>query len=146
MPNPSQQTVEKLNSFLRGEISAVETYRQALDAVKDPSARRQLLDCEQSHEARIQALRQRILGIGGTPSETGGAWAVFAKAVEGGAKLLGEKAAIQALEEGEDHGLNDYKQDRDALDADTRAFVDSELLPAQERTHGTLSSLKRMLH
>ena len=35
MATPNEEAVGKLNSFLRGEISAVETYRQALDKVTD---------------------------------------------------------------------------------------------------------------
>src|SRR5262249_33668929 len=37
MATPSDDVVGKLNSFLRGEISAVETYRQALDKITDPA-------------------------------------------------------------------------------------------------------------
>jgi hypothetical protein len=33
------QLVDQLNSFLRGEISAVETYRQAIEKVDDEHAR-----------------------------------------------------------------------------------------------------------
>jgi hypothetical protein len=65
--------------------------------------------------------------------------------VEGGAKLLGVKAAIAALEEGEDHGRDDYKRDMDKLEPDARAFVQQQLLPEQLRTHQTMSSLKRRL-
>jgi uncharacterized protein (TIGR02284 family) len=146
MQNPSEQSVDKLNSLLRGEISAVETYRQALTSVKTPQLLEQLRNVEQSHTQRVSRLRARITQLGGTPSEGSGVWGAFAKTVEGSAKLLGEKAAIQALEEGEDHGLADYRREREALDPDTRRFVESELLPEQERTHGALSTLKRTLH
>ena len=39
MATPNEEVVGKLNSFLRGEISAVETYRQALDKITDPALR-----------------------------------------------------------------------------------------------------------
>lgn len=146
MATPSQQTIETLNSLLRGEISAVETYKQALEAVESPAARQKLQSCEQSHEKRVASIRQRIVQIGGEPSETGGAWTAFAKMVEGGAKTLGEKAAITALEQGEDMGLSDYRKGREALDGETRAFVEKELLPAQEMTHSALSQLKHTMN
>ena len=57
MATPNEDVVGKLNSFLRGEISAVETYRQALDRVTDPAIRSQLQNCEQDHEQRIELLR-----------------------------------------------------------------------------------------
>ena len=46
----TQADVETLNSFLRGEISAVETYRQAIDHVSDERIRSQLEDCLHDHE------------------------------------------------------------------------------------------------
>lgn len=69
----------------------------------------------------------------------------FAKAVEAGAKAFGEKAAIAALEEGEDHGRNDYRRDIDKLDAATRQVVQERVMPEQQRTHDTLSALKKTL-
>ena len=67
-------------------------------------------------------------------------------AVEGSAKVLGEKAAISALEEGEDHGLKLYRDDIGKLDASARTVIETEVLPAQERTHKSLSTLKHSLH
>jgi bacterioferritin (cytochrome b1) len=143
---PNEDVLGKLNSFLRGEISAVETYRQALDKVTDPAVRSQLQDCEQDHEQRAELLRERITSLGGKPDQGSGAWGVWAKLVQGGGNLLGEKTAIQALEEGEDHGLNDYRRDLDELDGETRSWVESNILPKAERTHGAVSTLKRTVH
>jgi uncharacterized protein (TIGR02284 family) len=138
--------VETLNSFLRGEISAVETYRQALDRISDDRLRPQLEVCQRDHEARVAALRERIEKLGGTPAEGSGPWGAFTKLIEGGATALGEKAALQALEEGEDHGLSDYQRDVEQVHGEARRFVRTELLPAQKRTHDRLSRLKRTLH
>jgi uncharacterized protein (TIGR02284 family) len=138
-------SVSVLNSFLRGEISAVETYRQALDKVEAAPLRTQLQECMQSHARRVDVLRQQIQSLGGTPSDGSGVWGAFAKAVEGGAKAFGEKAAIAALEEGEDHGRNEYRQELEKLDDSSRAFVQSRIMPEQERTHSTLSQMKRGL-
>jgi demethoxyubiquinone hydroxylase (CLK1/Coq7/Cat5 family) len=138
--------VETLNSFLRGEISAVETYRQAIGRISDEALRTELEACQRDHEQRVTAIRERIEKLGGTPAESSGPWGTFAKAVEGGAALLGEKAAVQALEEGEDHGLADYERDVAQVHGEARRFVRMELLPAQKRTHKRLSQLKRTLH
>ncbi|HEX5749639.1 MAG TPA: DUF2383 domain-containing protein [Archangium sp.] len=138
--------VETLNSFLRGEISAVETYRQAIGHVSDERLRSQLEDCMHDHEHRVEALRERVEKLGGKPVEGSGIWGTFAKLVQGGADLLGEKSAIQALEEGEDHGLADYQRDMDKTHGEARRFVRMELLPSQKRTHERLSRLKKTLH
>lgn len=145
MSNVQEQSVDVLNSFLRGEISAVETYRQAIEKVKEPTVKTQLQDCLQSHAQRVSILTDQVRTLGGSPATTSGVWGAFAKAVEGGAKAFGDKAAIAALEEGEDHGKNDYKRDMDKLDASSRQLVQARVVPEQQRTHDAMSALKRGL-
>ena len=143
------RSVTRLNSLLRGEISAVETYRQAIEKVKIPTARNELAECEHSHELRVTKLKDRVVALGGKPSETSGAWGAFMKLVEGGATVLGDKAAIAALEEGEDRGVADYRnalKDVEEIDPESLSLIEQELLPAQMRTHRAMSSLKAALH
>jgi demethoxyubiquinone hydroxylase (CLK1/Coq7/Cat5 family) len=145
--NVSPETVVKvLNSFLRGEISAVETYRQALEELRSTPHVATIQDNLRSHEQRMDLLTREIQRRGGQPAEGSGMWGAFAKMVEGGAKALGPKAAIAALEEGEDHGRDDYQRDLDKLDPTTREFVQTRLLSEQLRTHNALSALKKSLH
>ncbi|HET8937480.1 MAG TPA: PA2169 family four-helix-bundle protein [Polyangiales bacterium] len=143
MAEAREQSVDVLNSFLRGEISAVETYRQALEKVERPQISTQLQDCMQSHKQRVTLLSDQIRALGGTPSTSSGVWGAFAKAVEASAKTFGEKAAIAALEEGEDHGRNDYRRDLEKLDATSRQVIESRVLPEQKRTHDAMSALKK---
>ncbi|HVU05775.1 MAG TPA: DUF2383 domain-containing protein, partial [Polyangiaceae bacterium] len=103
-------TVKHLNSFLRGELSAVETYRQAIGKLDGFPHRKTLEDCSRSHQQRATVLEQEILRRGGQPAKDSGIWGSFATLVEGGAAMLGNKAAISALEEGEDHGRDDYRR------------------------------------
>lgn len=141
-----EDSVDQLNSLLRGEISAVETYRMALDKLDRGShARGELETCIRSHEERVNVLRDKVRQLGGTPATSSGPWGVFARLVEGGARALGDKAAIAALEEGEDHGLKDYRSALDKLDPEGRQLVLSRLLPAQEDTHARMSAFKRRL-
>jgi hypothetical protein len=139
-------TIDALNGFLRGEISAVETYRQALEKLTNSPARAELQTCQRSHEERVDKLRQQIVRLGGQPSRESGPWGAFARLFEGGAKVFGERAAIAALEEGEDHGLRLYRDDIGKLDAASRALVEMDILPAQERTHRSMSALKHAGH
>src|SRR5438067_5028325 len=118
------QPIDQLNSFLRGEISAVETYRQALSKVNDTRARSELEQCHLSHQQRVDMLKMRITELGGEPAEGSGAWGAFAKAAEGGAAAMGEKTAIDVLEEGEDYGLKDYQKHLNDLDTASRSFVE----------------------
>ncbi len=141
----TEKSVTTLNSLLRGEISACETYSQALEKLRNLEARDVLEECLQSHERRVERLRQQILLLGGQPSKGSGPWGAFTKLFEGGAKALGPAAAIAALEEGEDHGLKEYRQSLNDLDASSRQVVEIDLLPAQVRSHQSLSTLKHNL-
>jgi uncharacterized protein (TIGR02284 family) len=134
--------IKHLNSLLRGERSAVETYQQCLDKLENTTPLTQQLSMlKSSHDSRVRKLSARIMQLGGQPDDSSGAWGTFAKAVEGSAKVFGQKAAISALEEGEDHGNKEYS-DLDDLTPSTRRFVEVELLPEQRRTHDTLSGIK----
>lgn len=142
----TKSSIEQLNSFLRGEISAVETYQMALEKVDDIStARDELLVNLKSHQDRVMMLQDAIEAAGGEPATGSGPWGAFAKVVEGGAKILGKKAAIAALEEGEDHGVKDYKIDVNDLEPEARMMLETKLRPAQQQTHDRLSALKHRM-
>jgi hypothetical protein len=143
----TDKSVDTLNSMLRGEISAVETYDQAIEKLEDdPSLAGQLRQCRSSHEQRVALLRDEISRRGGEPADGSGPWGSFAKLVEGGAKAFGKKAAIAALEEGEDHGLKQYRDDLPKLDGQTRSSLERKLMSEQEQTHRAMSTLKHTLH
>lgn len=143
-----KSSVDQLNSFLRGELSAVETYKLAIGKLDASSPARLELDaCMASHQERVAALREAIIACGGEPSEGSGPWGGFARAVESTAMVFGDKAAVAALEEGEDHGLKDYKEELDDTDLDMQAknILTARLLPAQQATHDRISALKHRL-
>lgn len=125
--------ISNLNSLLRGEISAVETYNQAIthlanEPVDDLIANR---DC---HHKRVTLLKSTIAQHGGTPDATSGLWGSLAKLVEQGAALISVKTVIAALEEGEDRGLAQYRKPGD-LDPSSIQLIHTVLLPRQLETH-----------
>jgi len=141
-----KSSITQLNQYLRGEISAVETYRMALDKLdKASTARSDLEACLQSHRERVMMLKDAIITAGGKPVERSGPWGMFAKVVEGGAGILGDEAAVAALEEGEAHGLTDYTADADDLDTAAHPLLAKRLMPEQQRTHARMSVLKKRL-
>lgn len=141
----TNKSVDQLNSFLRGEISAVETYKQALDKLKTSSNAPMLEQWKRSHESRVALLRDQITKLGGKPADSSGPWGSFTKLVEGGAAALGEKAAVAALEEGEDHGLRDYRSDVAKLEGEAKSLVMQKIIPEQQKTHDGVSMLKKQL-
>ncbi|MDZ4695907.1 MAG: DUF2383 domain-containing protein [Deltaproteobacteria bacterium] len=139
----TEKTIDTLNSLLRGEISAVETYDQAINKVDSSGGAAGLLQrCRQSHDMRASRLREAVVARGGHPAEGSGAWGAFAKLMEGGATVLGVDSAVSLLEEGEDHGLKEYRTSLKTLDAEGQALVAEELLPEQTHTHEVLRLLK----
>lgn len=137
-----ENSLIQLEALCRGELAAVETYNTALSSASLGHFRSQLLQCQRSHQNRVHLLGWRIHLLGGTPPESSGAWGIFATALEGAAAIIGERAAIATLEEGEDHGLNEYQSRLAELDVDTRDFIVARVLPAQNETHGIARTLK----
>ncbi len=143
--NMSSKSLAMLNSFLRGELSAVGTYKQALSRLSSSVHAQKLTDALNSHMRRVEALKQHIRQDGGDPSDSSGVWGAFAKLYEGGAAMFGEKAAINALESGEDHGIDDFKRGLHKLAPMCLEFMQREILPEQERTHRMIADLKHSL-
>jgi bacterioferritin (cytochrome b1) len=139
----NQTDVDQLNSFLRGELAAVETYDQALSKIDDRQLKKPLREVRASHDRRAYLIRQRILVLGGEPAASSGMWGGIAKLVEAGAAAFGVSPAIAALEEGEDRGRDGYRKELDDLSPETQAFVSDTVLPEQLRTHDMVSALKR---
>lgn len=135
----------QLNSLLRGEISAAETYRMAIDKVRDsdnPNADVSMLrDIQQEHGRAAQAIRDRIRELGGDPSDSSGAWGAWAKLTQGTANLFGDGASLKALKEGEEHGLKDYEEGVDDVDATSAELIENQLIPAQQRHINLLDRL-----
>ena len=138
----TEQSLRNLEALCRGELAAVETYNAALASASLRRFHGQLVRCQRSHQNRVHLLGWRIHLLGGTPPESSGAWGIFARTIEGLASAIGEKTALAALEEGEDHGLNEYRSRLSELDADTQDFVAARVLPDQTETHTIVRTLK----
>lgn len=146
MINNDSGNIDQLNSLLRTEISATETYKQAIHNMHNDSLKVQLEEIQAAHAFRAQRLRKRVQELGGTPIEGSGLWGNIAIIVENVASSIGEKVAVLALEEGEDKGLKDYKAGLEKLDSGSRQLIMQELLPGQEQTHSTMSALKKRMY
>lgn len=131
-----------LNSLMRGELAAAETYRHAITALVSDVPLEINLSLT-SHDLRAVQLAEYITLAGGTPVSGSGLWDAFARLVESGAALLERSLIITALVEGENQGLLDYRTALEHLDAGAVTLVRSDLLPEQVRTHGLMNMLGR---
>ncbi len=141
----TEEDVKQLNSFLRGELAAVETYEQVIAKADSSAVSAGLREGRDSHQKRVRLLQDHIRSIGGDPEKSSGAWGSFARALEGGAKLFGISAAVSVLEGGESHGLKDYERNISDLSPECQRFVRASLLPEQHKTHALLSRLEEQI-
>jgi hypothetical protein len=106
-------TSDQMNTLLRNELSAVETYQQGLgkgeDRLGHETEFEQLAGILNGHQRAAARLETLIRKLGGMPTQESGAWGAWSKIVMGTAKLFGEKSALKALKEGEESGLKDYQ-------------------------------------
>lgn len=142
MTNTNENDIKQLNSLLRGELSAVETYQQCIDKVDDKELVPQLTALQGSHRARSTLLKERIVALGGYPDQTSGLWGNLAKALEGTAGVFGTSVAVSVLEEGEDHGKADYADKLKNLSASGRNFIETVIYPEQRKSHDVLSAIQ----
>ncbi|MBI3298255.1 MAG: DUF2383 domain-containing protein [Elusimicrobia bacterium] len=133
-----------LASLVRGELAAVETYKQALEKLPDGPASGELQRIEAEHEDAVRLLQERMARSSSKVQTHSGTWGEWAKVVEGAAKAFGKKAAIKALKEGEEHGIHGYVDAlvSDKLDTETKRIIRSSLLP---KTEAHIPVLDRLL-
>ena len=138
-----EATIDRLQECLRTELSAVDTYELALRSITHVGLHHSLQEILLNHCRRTDQLRDMVSRLGAEPATSSGVWGAFTKVVQAGADLLGDKAAIAALEEGEDRSLKLYTTGLDGCDAATRARIEREILPEARRSHELCSSLKK---
>jgi hypothetical protein len=142
MPN-----IELLNTFLKDELSATETYQQALDNLKEDTELGQsesLTPIYVEHKEAVSSIQALINRLGGTPAEDSGVWGTWTHIVIGGAKFLGKKATLKALQEGEKNGAEGYEKallDTE-LPNDIRSLIETKLLVSK---HANILTLERLL-
>src|SRR5688572_28855994 len=104
-------TYEKLKECYQNELSAMETYDLALKNIDHVGLHHTLQEILASHARRVELIRDQMSRLGVEVPKSSGVWGTFTKAVQAGADLLGDRAAIAVLEEGEDRGLEKYTKD-----------------------------------
>lgn len=67
---------------------------------------------------------------------------MFAKTWTGGAKLMGNEAALKALTQGEEHGVSEYKEalEDENLKPELKQMIRTQFLPKQEEHLKTIKT------
>jgi hypothetical protein len=132
-----------LNRLLRGELSAVETYQQAVTSMQNPNDAAHLQQLLHDHVESARTLRDHIFDHGSLPANSSGAWGSWASLVEGAAKLFGKVAALRALKVGEEHGINEYERalEDESLPFECKELIRNTLLPVTIAHRGILDGM-----
>jgi hypothetical protein len=139
----SSPDTSKLKKLHRGELSAVDSYAEAIRKLPNVTA----IDLDkfrQDHADAAERLRSRIVALGATPDGSAGAWGDWAEAVTKGGAAFGEDAGLRARQAGEKHGENEYEEAlrNDDVDAETKQIIRDVLLPRQKEH---VSALQRAI-
>jgi demethoxyubiquinone hydroxylase (CLK1/Coq7/Cat5 family) len=139
----NEQTIATCDALLRGELSAIETYSQAIHKFPETGGAQSLENLRKDHLSSANELRKLVTAAGGNPSTKSGLWGDFAMAIEASAALLGESPALTILKQGEKHGISEYEAaiaDPDLSDA-IKMVLQNDLLPP---LHSHLLELDRI--
>lgn len=143
---------DTVNRLLRNELSSVETYRQILDKFRQDfghvAAFQDLDAVYRDHEDTVRILETQVEQLGETPVRDSGAWGSWAKIVLGSAQLLGDKAALKALQEGEKSDARDYRrasQEEADMSLEVKRLIQNNLLPRAQAHIQVLDSLMQGL-
>jgi hypothetical protein len=133
-----------LNSLLRGELAATETYQQALNILGHAPGAMDLRRIHDEHREAANSLRLQIRHAGGEPNHSSGAWGTWVGLVEGASAALGPHTAAETLKQGEEHGAKGYEcaLRNDALPEECKALIHDRLLP---HTREHIATLERIL-
>lgn len=132
----------QLDDLIRGEMSAVMTYDQVLEKVKDQKEAARLNEIRKNHVNAVATLKRYASADVKDDTKTVGAWGTFTKAWTGAAKLMGNEAALKALTQGEEHGITEYKEalNDENVSADLKRMIKTQFLPKQEEHIKTLKT------
>ncbi len=128
----TDQTIDTCNELLRGEISAVETYTQAIETFDANSSDTELERMRVDHQQNVFELHKLVTECGGEPATGSGVWGGFVQALEGTATLLGESPALKILQTGQGHGISQCENAlaNEDVSADAKSLIRKVLLPS----------------
>lgn len=137
-------TKDMLERLLRGELSAIETYEQALRRSSRAEKMGRLTAIRNHHADAAELLRDLLARFDARADvSSSGTWGAFAKATESVATIIGEHAALRALKAGEDHGIKLYEKAlaEEQLQPEVRELIRTKLLPKTRAHVGVLDEL-----
>lgn len=141
--NPKTAEVQDLERILRGEISAVEAYKQVLEKYATYENANSLKRIQAEHEKAVEFWKNQLRSQESYVEDSSGPWGAVVETFVGAAKLLGDGPTLRALKEGEEHGLKEYKEliENNNINFESESFIKNICLDQQRLHIATLDSL-----
>ena len=126
---------EDLHAILRGEISARQTYEQALEKVDSHPESQKLRNLLNDHKFAENFWRKELKMKDEKPESDSGAWGTVAQTVIGAAKVFGETSTLRALKEGEEYGLKQYRDllESEQISPTLKTKINNVFIPNQKK-------------
>lgn len=139
----SSMTPTQMDDLIRGEMAAVKSYTTVIGDLKDSKEKMKLEKIRADHENAVKKLKTFATADVKEDTDTSGAWGAFASAWTGGAKLVGNKTALKALTQGEEHGITEYKEALadDTIKPELKEMIRTQFLPKQQEHLKTIKEL-----
>jgi bacterioferritin (cytochrome b1) len=127
----SDHCLRVYNELLRSELSAVETYGQAMERYSASPAAAELSRIRSEHVQSAKRLVAKVREIGGRPAMNSGPWAMFTSAVRGTFQLFGAGSIIEFLKKGEESARRAYQRalQDEKVRSDFKQTIREKLLP-----------------
>ena len=132
-----QEAIDQLRQCLRSELVALEGYDRALQYTTNPRVSQRLLELRGDHARRKDLIRSRI-------ERRGTAFAESSERQVPPSRPLDDEASVAALQALERRGMSLYRDGVVLDEPSTRAFFETVLLPAQQRTHDLCRALEKI--
>lgn len=144
--NPGMKLGIALNQILRGELSAVEAYEQALEKIDDGAEAKRLNEFLTFHKTYAEYWRNQVESVTVKPDTSSGPWGYVVQAFVATAKLFGETSTLKALKAGEEHGVKEYQNllEHPLVEEKDKRFIRDEVLPEIERHLNSIDAMMKL--
>lgn len=101
--------IQDLEKIMQVEISAVEAYKQVINKYSTYEHEHELRSILADHENAVEFWKTQLRSKAAPIEESSDPWNVVVDTFSASDKLHADSATLQALKDGEEHGLNAYE-------------------------------------
>ena len=142
----SKDSGEAMNRLVRGEISAVEAYTSIIEKIESKPELERLHEILATHQSHVNYFKKMAVKQDKVPDYESGAWGNVVSLFVGSAKLFGNTAALKALKEGEEHGLNEYQKllENEDVPNNVKVQVREKMMPTLHMNINSIDAMMKM--